>query len=102
MAPVTRCQSLWQTPLAAILTRISPSRGSSRFFVEQAARVEGIHGWVANRKDGAVEVAAEGDRAAMMRFEARLRQGPPASRVDEVLVDDDVPTGRATGFVIRT
>ena len=73
-----------------------------RFFVEQAARVEGIHGWVANRKDGAVEVAAEGDRAAMMRFEARLRQGPPASRVDEVLVDDDVPTGRATGFVIRT
>ena len=73
-----------------------------RFFVEQAARVEGLHGWVANRKDGAVEVAAEGDRAAMLRFEARLRQGPPASRVDDVVVDDDVPTSRATGFVIRS
>ncbi|ODS59419.1 MAG: hypothetical protein ABS36_00320 [Acidobacteria bacterium SCN 69-37] len=73
-----------------------------RWFTEQAARVEGLHGWVANRPDGAVEVAAEGDREALRRFESRLRQGPPRSRVDEVMVDDDVPSGRASGFVIRT
>src|SRR6478672_6061050 len=30
VAPVTRCQSEWQTPAAAIFTRTSPSRGPSR------------------------------------------------------------------------
>lgn len=73
-----------------------------RWFTEQAARVEGLHGWVANRPDGTVEVAAEGDRASLVRFERRLRQGPPRSRIDEVRVDDDVPSGRADGFVIRS
>ena len=72
-----------------------------RFFVQQAAGVEGLHGWVINREDGAVEVSAEGDREALRRFEHRLRQGPPAGRVDDIRIDPDVPTGRATGFVIR-
>lgn len=73
-----------------------------RFFADQAARVEGLHGWVTNRVDGSVEISAEGDREALDRFENRIRQGPPGARVDDVLVDTDVPTGRATGFVIRT
>jgi acylphosphatase len=55
-----------------------------------------------NRADGAVEVYAEGDREAMTRFETRVRQGPGAARVDEVWVDEDVPSGRATGFSIRS
>jgi acylphosphatase len=73
-----------------------------RYFTEYAARHEGIHGWVTNRADGAVEVHAEGDVEAMRRFESRLRQGPGAARVDEVWVDEDVPSGRATGFSIRS
>lgn len=73
-----------------------------RFFAEQAARVEGLHGWVANREDGAVEVSVEGDREALERFERRMRQGPPAGRIDDVLVEPDVPTGRAPGFSIRS
>ena len=73
-----------------------------RWFAEHAARVEGLHGWVTNRPDGSVEVAAEGDREALHRFESRLRHGPPASRVDDVQVEDDVPTGRGGGFVIRS
>lgn len=72
-----------------------------RFFAERAAGAEGIHGWVANRDDGAVEVFAEGEAEALMRFERRLRQGPPAARVDDVWTDDDVPSGRATGFSVR-
>jgi acylphosphatase len=72
-----------------------------RFFTEHAARVEGIHGWVANRRDGAVEVMAEGDVEALDRFEAKLRHGPPAARVDRVLVNEDVASGRASGFEIR-
>ena len=73
-----------------------------RFFAERAATLEGIHGWVSNREDGAVEVFAEGDAAAVSRFEAQLRQGPPASRVDDVWMDEDVPSGRASGFRIRS
>lgn len=72
-----------------------------RFFTEHQARLEGVHGWVANRSDGAVEVFAEGDVEALARFEAKLRHGPPAARVDRVIVDEDVPTGRALGFEIR-
>jgi acylphosphatase len=73
-----------------------------RFFTEGAARLEGLHGWVANRPDGTVEILAEGDREALVRFERQLRMGPPGARVDEVHIDEDVPTGRFTGFSIRT
>lgn len=72
-----------------------------RFFAEAAARVEGLHGWVANRADGAVEVAVEGDREAVDRFEARIRRGPSRAQVDRVVVDEDVPSGRSSGFEIR-
>ena len=73
-----------------------------RYFTELAAERDGIHGWVTNREDGAVEVFAEGDLEALDRFEARLRQGPPSARVEDVWVDDDVPSGRMTGFLIRS
>jgi acylphosphatase len=72
-----------------------------RFFAERAAGTEGIHGWVANREDGAVEVFAEGEPEALTRFERQLRRGPSTARVDDVWVDVDVPSGRTTGFVIR-
>jgi acylphosphatase len=72
-----------------------------RFFAEDVARREGVHGWVTNRRDGAVEAFVEGDLEAVSRVEARLRHGPPGARVDSVFAEDDVPTGRATGFSIR-
>ena len=72
-----------------------------RFFVESAAMREGIHGWVQNRPDGRVEIAAEGDAEAVERFERNLRQGPRGARVDDVEVDDQVPGGQTTGFSIR-
>jgi acylphosphatase len=72
-----------------------------RFFAEDLARREGVHGWVTNRPDGAVEVFIEGDREAVDGLEAKLRRGPPGARVDAVTADDDVPTGRATGFRVR-
>jgi acylphosphatase len=73
-----------------------------RFFAEDAARVEGLHGWVANRPDGVVEVLVEGDREAVRRFEAKLWGGPPAARVETVEADEAAPSGRATGFLIRS
>jgi acylphosphatase len=72
-----------------------------RFFVDAAAAREGVHGWVRNRPDGAVEAAIEGDREAVERVEVALRRGPSAARVDEVSVEETVPTGRPTGFSIR-
>ena len=71
-----------------------------RFFAEAAAMREGIDGWVRNLPDGRVEVAAEGDADAMDRFERSVRHGPPAARVDDVDVTENVPTG-ATGFRTR-
>jgi acylphosphatase len=71
-----------------------------RWFVEHAARTEGIRGWVANLENGTVEVRAEGEAETIARFEAKLRQGPTGARVDRVTVDEDVP-GQWVGFVIR-
>ncbi len=71
-----------------------------RFFVVEAAEAEGVSGWVRNRPDGQVEVLAEGDREAVDRLEGRLRNGPPAARVERVDRQDETPSGRTTGFRI--
>lgn len=68
--------------------------------VRQAHQLK-LGGWVRNLPDGRVEVEAEGDAEALERFERALRQGPRASRVDGVEVDDAAPGGRDTGFSIR-
>jgi acylphosphatase len=59
-----------------------------RWFVEREANTLGIAGWVRNRPDGTVEVLAEGTREQLSNLHSRLRQGPRASRVDEVEVDE--------------
>jgi len=73
-----------------------------RFFVEDLARHEGLGGWAANRPDGAVEVHLEGESETVARVEARVRQGPRLARVDSVIADDDVPSGRLGRFEIRS
>ena len=71
-----------------------------RYFTADAAAREGIAGWVRNRADGSVEIAAEGERDAVERFERAVRHGPPHASVDDVDVTDNVPSG-ASGFTIR-
>ena len=70
-----------------------------RAFVADAARAEGLDGWVRNLPDGPVEVHAEGDAEALGRFEWRLWQGPPMARVDDVVAEESMPAG-AGGFRI--
>jgi acylphosphatase len=70
-------------------------------FAEHRARVEGVHGWVRNLPDGRVEVRVEGDRESVDRVEAALRRGPGGAHVESFEMEDDVPTGRATGFSVR-
>ena len=47
-----------------------------RYFTLDAARREGLHGYVTNRDDGSVEAVAEGDAESLERFERALRRGP--------------------------
>jgi acylphosphatase len=72
-----------------------------RFFVRDAAVREGIGGWVRNRDDGRVEIEAEGDAEALLRFERAVRRGPAAARVDDVLVDPMPAAGQGRRFTIE-
>ena len=72
-----------------------------RFHARDAAAREGLGGFVRNLSDGRVEVEAEGERDAMLRFERVLRQGPPAGRVDAVAVTDLTPGAAGPAFRIE-
>ncbi len=72
-----------------------------RYFALDAARREGLQGYVTNQSDGTVEAVAEGDAESVERFERALRRGPSRSRVEQVMVDEVAPAMAGTGFEIR-
>ena len=55
-----------------------------RWYLVDTARELRLAGWVKNRTDGNVELAAAGERDALARFEAAVTAGPPGARVEEV------------------
>jgi acylphosphatase len=63
-----------------------------RWFVREAARELGLSGWVRNRIDGTVEVAAEGSEVTLDRLRDELRRGPPGAAVASI--DDLEPDDR--------
>ena len=72
-----------------------------RWFVVRRAEGLGLGGWVRNREDGAVEVEADGPRAALERLLAMLRRGPEGARVTEVEEAWSERDAPARGFRIR-
>jgi acylphosphatase len=72
-----------------------------RYFALDAARREGLHGYVANQEDGSVEAVAEGESESVERFERAMRRGPSRSRVEHVMVDEIEPSQGNSGFHIR-
>ncbi len=72
-----------------------------RWFVEREARTLGIAGWVRNRADGTVEVLAMGTNEQLSNLHSKLRQGPRASRVDEVDVSEAQPVEGLNTFRIE-
>ena len=72
-----------------------------RYFALDAARRDGLQGYVTNRDDGCVEAVAEGEAEALERFERALRRGPSRSRVEHVMVEELTPQMQSTGFDIR-
>ena len=55
-----------------------------RFFVQQQAQKLGINGWVSNKSNGDVEALAQGEKADLEQFIAKVKEGPSFSRVEDV------------------
>ena len=72
-----------------------------RWFVEREAHLLGVAGWVRNKADGSVEVMAQGTPEQLAGLHGRLREGPRASRVDEVQVSDADPQPGLESFRIE-
>ena len=72
-----------------------------RAHVEYSAQRAGVTGWVRNVGYDQVETVAEGGRAAMTQFIASVREGPRASRVDDVRVEWETPTVEFARFSVR-
>ncbi len=72
-----------------------------RWFVSREAASLGVNGWVANRRDGGVEVEAEGEIAVLGTLVERLRRGPGRARVDAVETRWSEGPARFREFEIR-
>jgi acylphosphatase len=55
-----------------------------RWFVREAGRHLDLAGWVRNRPDGCVEVAADGDAASIHALRRELQTGPDGASVKSV------------------
>ncbi|HSC28605.1 MAG TPA: acylphosphatase [Vicinamibacterales bacterium] len=73
-----------------------------RFYAEQQAMLEGVHGWVRNLNDGRVEAYVEGEIESVDRVETALRRGPYGAGIEAFTVEEEVPVGRPIGFSIRS
>lgn len=60
----------------------------------------GLRGWVRNRRDGRVEVLAEGERDALTALLEELRRGPRYARVEGVDIDWTEASGEFADFRI--
>jgi len=72
-----------------------------RYYTTRTARRLGLKGWVANRRDGAVETVAEGKRSDLEEFVDFLHEGSPAASVEDVDAEWTEPGGEFDGFRVR-
>jgi len=73
------------------------------FFRDSTRRMAQRHrvaGWVANRRDGAVEAVFEGEADSVERLVAFSREGPRGAQVESVEVSEEEPAD-LRGFVVR-
>jgi acylphosphatase len=55
-----------------------------RWYVMDKARELGLKGWVRNRPDGKVEIAACGTASALSELESAIQNGPSGAQVKNV------------------
>lgn len=73
-----------------------------RAFVAREARRRRLAGIVWNRRDGAVELEAEGDRVELEAFASSVGRGSPGSRVSGVEVGWSEGPARFADFQVVT
>ena len=66
----------------------------------QRAQAAGVAGWVANRPDGTVEAAFEGEIGEVDRLVDWMSDGPPGADVERMESFDEPEEG-LTGFDVR-
>jgi acylphosphatase len=71
-----------------------------RAFVESWAEELKLTGYVRNRPDGTVEVMVEGERQKLEKLVEHLKAGPPAARVEDVIVVWSEYTGEFPSFKV--
>lgn len=72
-----------------------------RWFARQRANKKGINGWVMNRPDGCVEVAATGDQAKLDLFRAELKVGPPGAQVRAIRDLPEISDDLGSAFLVK-
>lgn len=72
-----------------------------RWFVDFEARQLGLAGWVRNLPDGTVEALAMGTDEQLAALYQKLKKGPRAARVDEVLESPAEPVEGLKTFGIQ-
>lgn len=72
-----------------------------RNFTRSNARQIGVNGYAKNLANGKVEVVAEGDKLHLNQLIDKIRQGPRASRVDDVKIEEREFNGEYKSFDVR-
>ena len=68
---------------------------------QRAANSFNLTGWVRNLADGRVEALIEGENADVDNMIAWCRKGPPAARVEKLIVKEEPYTGEFQDFSIK-
>lgn len=72
-----------------------------RHFTRSRARRIGVTGWVKNLPDGRVEIRVAGTPEEVAELKSRVREGPPAARVDRLQEETLEPQEDWQGFEVR-
>ncbi len=72
-----------------------------RYWVYRQAEILDLTGFVRNRKDGSVEVLAQGSAGQVQEMLHLLRHGPPMAEVSSVEVEENLGEIPAHSFRIR-
>ena len=71
-----------------------------RAWTEKTANELGLSGWVRNCRDGTVEAVFCGAQTLIDQMVERCHEGPPAARVDQIIVEGDADQS-CSGFEKR-
>jgi acylphosphatase len=72
-----------------------------RQFTVELAQEFDLKGWVKNTKDGRVEIVAEGEPQQFVMFIAKLKIGPESAEVNDIVIEEEKPTGEFKSFERR-